>query len=145
MEIKFEFEWKEVEVSKGAKYNYPEKMSTYMKTEYGFSSVYRWVLRKGDDLKLYIGEADQLCPQRINGYINLGPKQFTNIRMKEKLLNFKEKHYDVTLEFLSIKSLLIENKEIHSKDLANKYLRKFIEHLLLWHYSNDKRIELLNR
>lgn len=145
MEIKFEFEWKKVESSKDVRYNYPEKISAYMRTEYGFPAVYRWVIRKGKDIKLYIGETDQLCPKRLNGYINPGPSQFTNIRMKKMLLEFKRRQYFITFEFLLIKRLSIDDKDIHSKNLNEKYVRKFIENLLLWHYLSEKSIEILNK
>ena len=77
--MELSYRWETVFERQNQEYRFSQKISNYMKR------VYRNLLCIVG-MCLNINKAEELCPQRVNGYLNLGPSQQTNERIK---LNFK--------------------------------------------------------
>lgn len=138
------YSWDSVFEEEGKPYRFPRKMTQYMKSRYNHPAIYQWrICNKAGRNKYYIGEAKQLCPQRINGYLSPGPLQKTNIRLNTFFHSCLENYIEIYLELLMIDSLLINEFQITQKDLEKAHLRKYVESLVIAHYMN-KELEVLN-
>ena len=97
-------------------YFFPKKISPFMKSKYKHPAIYRWntFRKESDDEKLiYIGEAQELCPQRINGYLHPGPSQLTNRRIKEEFQSYLRSGFKVGLEVLQFDEIRIEGFNLY--------------------------------
>jgi len=127
-------------------YFFPERINLFMKEKYKIPVVYRWDVYKKvpEDKKLvYFGEAKTLCPQRINGYLNPGPSQQTNKRMKAMFLDYINEGYNVSLEKLEFDVITIGEFTFYQRDLENKHLRRFLEEVMAIYYQ-AKGFTILN-
>ena len=105
-----------------------------MRQTYKHPAIYRWNIfkKEPDDEKIiYIGEAQKLCPQRINGYLNPGPSQQTNKRIKEKFQGYLDEIFKIGLEILRFDNIKIENFAVTHNDLNDKHVRRFVEELMV--------------
>jgi len=87
LKIEFAYQWEPLLISENRVYLFPKVITSFMKRRYKYPAIYRWSVfkKKPEDEKLiYIGEAQELCPQRINGYLNPDLSKQTNKRIKEK-------------------------------------------------------------
>ena len=83
-----------------------------MKKNYRKPAIYRWNVFKeipNDEKIIYVGEAQELCPQRIKGYLNPGPSQQTNKRIKKKFQTYLDKGFKIRLEMLQFDNIKIED------------------------------------
>jgi hypothetical protein len=132
--LRFDYEWVPVLLEENQEYLFPEKISPYMRKSYRHPAIYRWNIFKnkpGDERLVYIGEAQQLCPQRIYGYLNPGPTQKTNQRMKEEFLEYSDKGYKIGLEVLRFSNARFGDFTIAQDDLSDKHVRRFMEELMI--------------
>lgn len=130
----------------GKIYFFPDALTDYMKVKYKFPAIYRWVVLENQDPRIkfaYIGEADSLCPRRINGYLNPGPSQKTNKRIKGNFNELIANNYQIRCELLIIDKLIINNKRLEKECLSDKYIRKLIENLMIF-ISHQGGIKLYN-
>lgn len=140
------FFWEPVLVEENQQYHYPMPISLYMKEHYNFSSIYRWDIYEQlpeDKKQIYIGEAEILCPRRIQGYLTPGPSQQTNKRLKEMLQGFLKDGLKIRLEVLRLQRSFIGKIPLVPSELSSKYVRHCIEALLITNYQN-KGYTLLN-
>ena len=148
-QLKFNLNYKWVSVlrEEGDYYVFPQKISQFMKDNYRSPQIYRWNIFKNnlnDEKIVYIGEAQIFCPTRLQGYIKPGPSQYTNIRMNKEFEEFIKKGYSVALEILDFEQLTLNELKITKKELHNKFLRKFVENLMLF-LSRHEGYHLLNK
>ena len=101
IKLDLSYTWEPVLSKEDQEYHYPMPISPYMKEHYHFPSIYRWDVYEQmpeDKKQIYIGEAQILCPQRIQGYLTPGPSQQINKRMKEKFQGFLKDGLKIRLE-----------------------------------------------
>jgi len=143
--ITLDYEWKKVESSEGKCYLFDDEITGYMKKNYRKASVYQWVIDNSEGKKkVYVGQTHEICPERIREYLIGHKSQKTNHRIKGKLTEEKDNGHSIKLEYLSITKLEIDKIEFKQEDLSYRYLREFIENLILMQYRKDDEIELLN-
>jgi hypothetical protein len=95
------------------------------------SAIYRWGFFKGGQLwEAYVGETENLR-QRIRGYLNPGPTQATNKRMNVLFCEAIDDGFEVRLEILKIEPVRINQLDVCNQNLANPFLRKMMENLVL--------------
>lgn len=132
--LDFLYEWKPICQEKEKIYFFPNSISSYMRKQYCFPAIYRWNIYKNeseDQQTFYIGEAQELCPQRINGYLNPGPSQKTNQRVNAELMIFLARGYQVSLDFLHIENFICDQCTYTAQGLEDKYFRRLIEELMV--------------
>lgn len=145
IKLDISYTWEPVLAKDDQEYHYPMPISRYMKEHYNHSSIYRWDIyeRLPEDKKqIYIGEAQILCPQRIQGYLTPGPSQQTNKRIKEKFQGFLKDGLKIKLEVLRLQRSFIGKVSLTTSELSNKYVRHCIEALLISNYQNKGYVTL---
>lgn len=128
-------------------YTFPDKITPFMKLHYRIPAIYRWHIYKskpGDLKQIYIGEAVQLCPQRLNGYLRPGPSQQTNIRINKMFNELINDGRHIQLEYLDFDVVKIEDIEIISENLIDKHVRRMLEEVMVI-YSTHKGYTILNK
>ena len=146
IKVGFTYQWKPILKEECKEYFFPEGITPFMGRNYRKPAIYRWNIFRSDseDEKLiYIGETQELCPQRINGYLNPGPSQKTNKRIKEMFQDYLNKGLKIRLERLQFNEIKIENFTLTSDDLEDKHIRRFIEELMVIIY-RQKGFQILN-
>jgi len=146
VKIDFSYIWKPILSGEDDEYYFPNKITPSMRKTYKHPAIYRWNIFKNrpDDEKLiYVGEAQELCPQRINGYLNPGSDQETNKRIKEHLKNYLEKGFKIGLEILEFDNIKFETFVFTNSDLYDKHVRRFVEELMVIIYK-QRGFQILN-
>ena len=146
VKVDFAYQWKPILIEMDKEYYFPEKITPFMRKTYKHPAIYRWNIFRNepDDEKLiYIGEAQELFPLRIKGYLKPGPSQQTNKRIKEKFQVYLDKGFKIGLEILRFDNIKIENFALTNNDLNDKHVRRFIEELMLIIYK-QKGFQILN-
>ena len=146
LKVEFAYQWGPILIDDSRGYLFPEKITPFMKSRYKHSAIYRWnIFRKepGDEKLIYIGEAQELGPQRINGYLNPGPSQQTNKRIKEEFQGYLENGFKIGLDILQFDEIRIEDFTLTNNDLRDKHVRRFVEELLITIYK-QKGFKILN-
>jgi hypothetical protein len=108
-----------------------------MKRKYCSPAIYRWnifSLTPNDMQHIYIGECKKLVPDRLNGFLKPGPSQATNKRINNALSEEVSKRKTATMEILRFDEIRIGNNTFITSDLESKFIRLFIENLLIVHY-----------
>ena len=146
IKAEFLYEWIPVKADKDKDYFYPQEITLYMKREYRKPYVYRWNIyqRTYEDAKIiYIGETKELCPNRIKGFINPGPSQTTNARLKKKFKGYLECNYQIRLEICNFSKMMLGEREITADELQRSNIRKLIEAMIIENY-RIKGFKILN-
>lgn len=146
IKINLRYSWEPVLVENNKEYYFPMKVSAHMRKNYNKPAIYRWNIfeeHPDDKKQLYIGETVKFCPRRLRGYLNPGPTQYTNIRMNELFHKLTDEGLKVRLEILNLQNSSMGKIPIVEEDLSDKYVRHYIEHILIVHYQN-KGYDLLN-
>jgi len=145
MNISIDFKWEPVFIRESEHYYFPNEISDFMRRKYKAPAIYRWVVEKdGKIVSMYVGEADELCPRRIYGYLNPGPSQMTNIRINDLFHQLISQGNKIWLEHLVLSSFIFDGKTITPSDLGKKTVRMFLENLILIHYESSG-ITILNQ
>ena len=138
LSIEVAFEWEAVRMSEDGEYFFPQPVTKFMRQSYPGPAVYRRNIYKDrpTDRKLvYIGETEKLAPNRIRGYLNPGPSQQTNQRLKREFEEYLEQGLNVRLEVLRLGQVTIGDISLGPDDLQDKHVRQFIEELLITYYT----------
>lgn len=141
------FDWIPVLREEDEIYMFPNPITPYMKRLYKSPSIYRWNIHKGiptSEKIIYIGEGQQLVPARIKGYLNPGPSQMTNKRLNNCFFEYKQRGYEISLEIIRFDAMNLGDSSFNLVDLENKYLRRFLENMLIIYYQQKGYI-LQNR
>lgn len=141
------FDWIPILQDEDELYYFPNSLTPFMKRLYKSPAIYRWNIYKNtptDEKIIYIGEGQQLIPERINGYLNPGPSQMTNRRLNTCFREYILNGHKVSLEIVRFDEMSVGDITFRQTDLKNKHFRRFLEHLLITYYEH-KGYSLLNR
>jgi len=134
LKVDFAYQWEPVLVDVSREYRFPEEITPYMKKIYWLPTIYRWNIFRNelsDEKLVYIGEAQELCPQRINNYLNAHPSQKTNWSIKEKFQNYLKNGLKIGLEFLQFEEIKFEDFILTYNDLQDKHVREFLQDTMI--------------
>ncbi len=124
------YQWIAVKSSENTAYSFPGALTDYMKLNYRFPALYRWVITKTDgSIIYYLGETDGLVPRRIYQYLNPGPRQKTNQRLHAVFHQEIEEKSTINLDYLSFSPFAIDNRQITQTSLSDPHMRRFLEEL----------------
>ncbi len=146
IKVEFTYQWIPILKEEGQEYHFPEEISSFMRKNYRKPAIYRWnVFRNipSDKKIIYIGEAQELCPQRINGYLYPGPSQRTNNRIKKIFKTYLDKGFKIRLEILHFGNIKIGDFTLSDNDLKDRHIRRFVEELMIIIH-RQKGYEILN-
>lgn len=106
-------------------------------------AIYRWsFLKKRLPIKAYIGETEDLR-KRVRGYLNPGPSQETNKRIKAEFKGALQSGLTVQLEILYIEPIRINRVRVSTEHLFDPFLRRMLENFVLADF-DVVNCELLN-
>jgi hypothetical protein len=136
------FRWDEVITKNGEVYQFPQPITCLVK-EYSNPAVYRWRIIDSEGNEFYyIGETQDLL-KRINGYLNPGPSQQTNKRIKASFLENIEVRNKIFLDVLRINQFVLNEVTFSPRNLKDKFFRKMIESMMIVFYASEGK-KLLN-
>jgi hypothetical protein len=145
-----DYEWNPALKNDGSEYFFPDDVKLIQKNHkllYKLPAIYRWNIKNKEGIEqkiAYLGEADQLFPNRIKGYISPGSDQKTNIRINQELNNFLKENYIVALDRLEFEKITINGFDIVYLDLWDKHIRVMLESIfIVFHEKNGYK--LLNK
>ncbi len=137
MKVTYDFQWRPIRAGNESNYLFPMPVNSANAADVNGPAVYRWVIyatEPGDLRRVYIGEAEMLS-RRIRGYLNPGPTQQTNIRMKAEFEGEIAAGHKVMLEALHFDALDLSGVKLTMGDLSDKNTRRFLEASIVLLYS----------
>jgi hypothetical protein len=126
-----DYHWIPVNVNIAEEYQFPTQVSKFMREKYSGPAIYRWLpfkSQKGDVSLVYIGEADNFV-RRVNGYLNPGSGQDTNIMMSNAFKYLQYSGHKVALEELKFTEFNLGSIKLSKEDLRSKLTRILLEHM----------------
>ena len=129
IQIGFSYEWQAVFSRERVEYLFPMAITPFMRTRYQVPAIFRWDIyqRTPEDKKLvYIGDAQELCPKRLYGYLNPGPTQQTNKRVNTEFRGYLKEKLNIKLDICNIHELTFEGSMLENKALDDRYVRRLI-------------------
>jgi len=140
--LQFEFRWRRLRHPDGNDFVYGTELGR-LRSQTAYPAVYRWAVeRDGKRTKTYIGETE-LLGRRLYHYLNPGPTQQVNLRLREEFLSLQAEGYQVFLDTFEFEPFEINGIDISVKLLDKKYVRRFVEALICLQY--EEGVEPLNR
>jgi hypothetical protein len=130
LNIVLAYEWQPVLLRDKVDYLFPMGVTPFMRARYKEPAVYRWnIFQKtsGDRKLVHIGEAQELCPRRIYGYLNPGPTQQTNKKIKTEFENYMRQSMSIGLDICVIQELTFGETVLGKQALNDKYIRQLIQ------------------
>ena len=134
LKIAISYEWQAILLREKVEYLFPLAITPFMRMRYKDPAVYRWnIYRKtAEDKKIvYIGEAQELCPKRLYGYLNPGPTQQTNKRIKAEFEVYLRDGLNIRLDICNIHGITFGDSVLGKESLVDKYIRRLIEAALV--------------
>ena len=128
-DIAIAYEWQTVLLRENVKYSYPLAITPFMRSRYREPGIFRWNIygKAGEDKKLfYIGEAQEICPRRLYGYLNPGPTQQSNKKIKAEFEAYLKEGLNVGLDICSVTELKLDGLSLDKEALSDKYNRRLI-------------------
>jgi hypothetical protein len=146
LRVDLSFNWETVLRDGEEKYLFPQPITKHMRRAYRGPAVYRWNIydeRPTDKQLIYIGQTQELSPDRIRGYLKPGPSQKTNQRLLSEFNEYLEQGLKICLEVLRFGEIIIGDLTLTTDDMHDGHVRQFIEGLLITYYTR-KGFTLLN-
>jgi hypothetical protein len=124
------YEWQAVLMRDKVEYLFPLAITPYMRAKYKEPAVFRWNIyqKTAGDKKLFLlGESQELCPRRLYGYLNPGPTQQTNKRIKTLLEGQIREGFNVSLDICVIHEIKFGDSVLGQQALGDRYMRQLIQ------------------
>ena len=134
LQIKLTYEWQAVYLRENVEYLFPMDISPYMRAKYKAPAVFKWDVyqRKPGDKKLvYIGEAQELCPKRLYGYLNPGQTQLANKKVNTDFKGYLKEKLKIGLEICQIQKIQIGESVLDMTAFNDKHVRRLVSETLI--------------
>jgi hypothetical protein len=128
------YEWQAVLLRDKVDYLFPLGITPFMRTKYKEPAVYRWNIYQktpGDKKLFHIGEAQELCPRRLYGFLNPGPTQQTNKKIKAEFEGYIRDGLNVRLDICVLHELVFGETVLGKQALGDRYIRQLIQTALI--------------
>jgi hypothetical protein len=129
LQFECQYSWKSVLLREKVEYIFPMDISPFMRAQYHGPAVYRWLvfLNEADAIKTaYIGEAQELCPKRLYGYLNPGPSQLANLKVNADFRGFLKEKKTIRLDILDVVDFKMPGQLMSPGLLRDKYVRRML-------------------
>jgi hypothetical protein len=137
LQIKLTYEWETVLLRENVEYLFPMAISPFMRTRYKEPSVFKWDIYQktpGDKKVVYIGEAPELCPKRLYGYLNPGPTQLANKKINIEFRGYIKEHLKIKLEIFHLQEITFGGSVSDMKAFGDKHFRRLVaESMIIEH------------
>ena len=135
--VKLAYEWRAVLLRESVEYLFPMAISPFMRARYKEPAVFKWdVYQKthGDKKLVYIGEARELCPQRLYGYLNPGATQLANKKVNTEFRGYLKENLKIKLYVCCIQEMIIGESSFDTAAFVDKHLRRLVvESMIIEH------------
>ncbi|HEX7474536.1 MAG TPA: hypothetical protein VF318_01120 [Dehalococcoidales bacterium] len=134
LQIKLAYEWQTVLLREKVEYLFPMAISPFMRTRYKGPAIFKWEVYQttpGDKKMVYIGEAQELCPKRLYGYLNPGSTQLANKKVNTEFRGYLKEHLKIKLEVCEIQELTLGESLFDMKALNDKHVRRLVSELMI--------------
>jgi hypothetical protein len=129
LQITLEYEWQAICLRENVEYLFPMDISPYMRTRYKAPAVFKWdVYQKvpGDKRLVYIGEAQELCPKRLYGYLSPGPTQLANKKVNADFRGYLKEKFRIGLKICQVKEIILGGSRMDAQAFSEKHLRRLV-------------------
>jgi hypothetical protein len=129
IQINLAFQWQPVFLREQVEYLFPMAISPFMRSKYRGPAVFKWDIyeKTVSDRKItYIGEAQELCPKRLYGYLNPSTTQAANKKVNAEFRDLLKEKLHIRLEVCQIRELKLGEKILGEEALVDKYIRRLI-------------------
>ena len=129
LQIILTFVWESVLLRENVEYLFPLAVSPFMRSRYKEPAVFKWEIymkNPGDKKLVYIGEAPELCPKRLYGYLNPGPTQVANKKINSEFKDYLKDNLKIKLDICRIQDLAFGGTMLDTKALADKHFRRLV-------------------
>jgi hypothetical protein len=126
LQIRLTYEWQPVFLREKVEYLFPMDITPYMRAKYREPAVFLWNIyqKTPEDKKLvYIGDAQELCPKRLYGYLNPGPTQKTNQKINTEFRGYLREKLNIRLDICNIREICFNDSVLDRSALDDKYMR----------------------
>ena len=127
LQIKLTYEWQAVYLRENVEYLFPMAISPFMRAKYKVPAVFKWDIYQktpGDKKLIYIGEAQELCPRRLYGYLNPGPTQLANKKVNEEFRRYLREKLKIGLEICQVKEVQLGGLTLDTDAFTDKHVRR---------------------
>jgi hypothetical protein len=127
MECKYA--WKPALLREKVEYLFPMAISPFMRTQYKGPAVFKWEVfdkQSGDKKLVYIGEAQEMCPKRLYGYLSPGPTQLANQKVNTDFRGYLKQKLTIRLEICDVVDFSMGTLVINPTLLDDKYVRRML-------------------
>ncbi len=134
LQIKLVYEWQAVYLRENVAYLFPMDISPFMRSKYKVPAVFKWDIYQktpGDKKLVYIGEAQELCPKRLYGYLNPGPTQLANKKVNDDFRRYLREKLKIGLEICQVKEIRFGDFELDAGAFTEKHVRRLVTEALI--------------
>jgi hypothetical protein len=139
IKLNLSYEWQPVYLREKVEYLFPMAISPFMRTKYRAPAIFKldvYQKNPGDKKLVYIGEAQELCPQRLYGYLNPGTTQLAFKKVNTEFRAYLKEKLRIGLAICLVKVINIGGSELDPSSVINeKHLRRMITELLIVEHS----------
>ena len=137
LQIELKYRWYPVYLREKVEYLFPMAISPHMRLLYKGPAVFKWeVFQKitGDKKIVYIGEAQELCPKRLYGYLAPGPTQVANQKVNSEFRAYLKEKLSIRLDICEVAEFKLAGVETTQNPLNDKHNRRLlVEAMILDH------------
>jgi hypothetical protein len=134
LQIKLTYEWQAVYLRENVAYLFPMAISPYMRNRYKSPAVFKWDIHQkaaGDKKLVYIGEAQELCPRRLYGYLNPGPTQLANKKVNTEFRAYLKEKLSIGMEICQLQEITFGRSVLDADALTDKHVRRMVAEALI--------------
>jgi hypothetical protein len=134
IQIMLAYEWQAVYLRENVEYLFPMAISPYMRARYKAPAVFKWDIYQktpGDKKLVYVGEAQELCPKRLYGYLNPGPTQLANKKVNTEFRGYLKDNLKIKLDICHIQELTFGGSTLDIRGFADKHIRRLVAEALI--------------
>ena len=139
LQLKLTYEWQTVLLRENVEYLFPMAISPFMRARYKEPVVFKWEIYQktpGDKKLVYIGEARELCPQRLYGYLNPGNTQLANKKVNADFRGYLKEKLKIKLDICHVQEMTIGESSYDIKERGDKHIRRMIVELMIIEHGN---------
>jgi hypothetical protein len=134
LQINLTYQWQTVYLRENVEYLFPMAISPFMRNRYKSPAVFKWDIHlktPGDKKLVYIGEAQELCPRRLYGYLNPGQTQLANKKVNAEFRAYLKEKLRIGLEICQVRQIIFGGSVMDSGALTDKHIRRLVAEMLI--------------
>jgi hypothetical protein len=134
LQIKLTYEWQIVYLRENVEYLFPMAISPYMRSKYKAPAVFKWDIyqnKPGDKKLVYLGEAQELCPKRLYGYLNPGQTQLANKKVNTEFRSYLKEKLNIRLQVCQIQEIYFKESLLEISAFNDKHVRRMVLEALI--------------